>query len=405
VLHQQSGRRFGEYRLLAFLVSVVVASYVLAQLVLHNVSGMPTIAVDLIEATVIATVTTGGLWWGIIRGLRVQHVVQDFDQRLQDALQMAATEAAGYDVVSRAVDIVGVQGRTQLLLADSSEAHLKTAVDYGHQADTAGCAVGAPFDCPAIRRGQTTRFESATALDSCPWLASRADDSAGAAGAALCIPLTVVGRSIGVLHVATAQSGPPNAVQARHLESIAERAGARIGMLRVMEQTYLQAATDPLTGLLNRRSLENKIHELLRGQQQFAVAMGDLDNFKMLNDTHGHDAGDRALRVFARTVRTALRGDDLVSRYGGEEFVLVFPGLSATGAARALERVREALALAVGAGTAPPFTASFGVAASADANGLEELLRLADAALFQAKRQGRNRVVVDQSASPAVDAG
>ena len=220
----------------------------------------------------------------------------------------------------------------------------------------------------------------------------------GALGA-VCIPLNVVGRSIGVLHVAAREGALPSNSQIVALESIAEQTSARIGIVRVMEQSHLQAATDPLTGLLNRRSLENQTHELVRTKQQFAIAMGDLDHFKNLYDTHGHDAGDRALRIFARTLRSALRGDDIISRYGGEEFVIVFPGLTALDASNALERVREALVLALASGSIPPFTSSYGVADTRDADSLEELLRLADTALFHAKRQGRNRVVIDQSAT------
>jgi diguanylate cyclase (GGDEF)-like protein len=402
-VQRHTARRFGEYRLLLALVAVVVASYGLAQLVLSHLDPqLSHTLVDVIEAAVIAALSTAGLWFGIIRGLRQEHLAQDFDRRLQSALEMAGTEAAGYDVVRRAVDTIGIAGRAQLLLADSSEAHLKPAVDYHSRVDVAGCGVTAPFDCPAIRSAQTLRFDSERALDACPWLVNRAsDDGDSAPLGAVCIPLTVIGRAIGVLHLATPAALLPSATVTRDLEAVAERSGTRIGMLRVLEQTHLQAATDPLTGLLNRRSLENKVHDLLRSSQPFAIAMCDLDHFKSLNDTNGHEAGDRALRVFASTLRDALRADDLISRYGGEEFVIVFPGLSPREAAGALERVREALALAVIAGNVPPFTASFGLAGSPDAEGIEELLRLADTALFQAKRQGRNRVVVDRSASPA----
>jgi len=162
-----------------------------------------------------------------------------------------------------------------------------------------------------------------------------------------------------------------------------------------MAATHLQAATDPLTGLLNRRSFENQVQELLRTNRPFSLSMGDLDHFKALNDTHGHDAGDRALRLFARTMRTVLRSDDLVCRYGGEEFAIVFPGCSTAEAADALARVQEQLLVTLAGGAVPGFTASFGVAHSTDAPSLEELCRVADTALFRAKREGRNRVVVD----------
>jgi diguanylate cyclase (GGDEF)-like protein len=211
------------------------------------------------------------------------------------------------------------------------------------------------------------------------------------------VPVSVAGRAIGVLHATGPDTEPVRPDAARRLEVVADRAGARIGLLRVMEQTHLQAATDPLTGLLNRRTIENRAHELLRRRIPFAIAMGDLDHFKMLNDTHGHDAGDRALRLFSRTLERSLRADDLVCRYGGEEFVVIFPERTATEAASALNRVREELLVAVAAGTAPPFTVSFGVANSDDGNSLEELVRIADGALFRAKREGRNRVLVDHS--------
>jgi GGDEF domain-containing protein len=153
------------------------------------------------------------------------------------------------------------------------------------------------------------------------------------------VPVSVGGRSIGVLHATTTPSAPPVDVEISRLEALATQAGARLGMLRVMEATHLQAATDPLTGLLNRRSFENQVQELVRRRTPFTLAMGDLDKFKPLNDTNGHDAGDRALRLFARTLRDALRSDDLICRYGGEEFVIAFPGLSLEAAARALGRV------------------------------------------------------------------
>ena len=165
-------------------------------------------------------------------------------------------------------------------------------------------------------------------------------------------------------------------------------------MLRAFEKSETQARSDPLTGLWNRRSLENQVRDLQREGTPYAVAYGDLDHFKILNDTHGHEAGDQALRLFSRVVRDAIRPNDIAARYGGEEFVVVLPDCNLKTATAVLERVRERLALALTTGRVPSFTVSFGLASSLDADTFDEVVAVADHALLAAKSAGRNRVVV-----------
>jgi diguanylate cyclase (GGDEF)-like protein len=399
--------------LIATVVAVVVCAYaivdpLLVELNIHGAADM------LIEASILGAGAAVSLWFIVISPLRAdaeiergmarrrsRELVQDsaqqeFDSRVHRAMDMAGTEATAHQAVERALDRGTPRLAAELLLADSSDAHLKLAAHAAPDGEAPGCSVTSPRECPAIRRSQTLLFSSAEEIDACPHLAGRlAGDRAAA-----CVPVSVGGRSIGVLHATTDPVEPPSAVEVARLEALATQAGTRLGMLRVMEATHLQAATDPLTGLLNRRSFENKVQDLLRRREPFTLAMGDLDHFKVLNDTHGHDAGDRALRLFSQTMREAVRTGDLVSRYGGEEFVIAFPGLSVEAAARALGRIQEQLVLALSAGSVPPFTASFGVAHATDGDTLEDLCRVADVALFRAKREGRNRVVVD--AGPAV---
>jgi diguanylate cyclase (GGDEF)-like protein len=134
---------------------------------------------------------------------------------------------------------------------------------------------------------------------------------------------------------------------------------------------------------------------------QYAFVLCDLDHFKKLNDTHGHDAGDKALRVFADVLRGCMRSEDMPARWGGEEFALVLARANAAQAAEAVERIRAALAAALLAGTAPAFTASYGIADSSMEPQLEQLARLADDALYQAKEGGRDRAVIAGNRSAA----
>jgi len=167
------------------------------------------------------------------------------------------------------------------------------------------------------------------------------------------------------------------------------------------------AQTDALTGALNRRGLELLGGEALqksRRQGQFAsVIMLDLDHFKSVNDSLGHDAGDELLRAVAALCQGSLRQGDVFARFGGEEFVIVAPGTAADEALRLAERTRQAIEGAQFDATGGALvTASFGVA-SAKAETLEALLKCADAAMYAAKQGGRNRVVLAAAAGMATE--
>jgi diguanylate cyclase (GGDEF)-like protein len=164
------------------------------------------------------------------------------------------------------------------------------------------------------------------------------------------------------------------------------------------------ARHDPLTGLGNRRSLQEDL-EVLHARSQryrrgFALAMCDIDRFKAYNDTHGHQAGDQALRAVAATIAQEVRGGDSVYRYGGEEFLLILPEQTQDTALVAVERVRSAVErLAIPQPAAGPggiLTLSAGIAAFGPrgATTAEELLQQADAALYRAKAAGRNQLAL-----------
>ena len=145
------------------------------------------------------------------------------------------------------------------------------------------------------------------------------------------------------------------------LQILANQLGLRLGMIRVMSETSLAASTDSLTGLVNRRRLETSFSGLLATGTPVSLVLADVDDFKELNDRHGHEAGDRALRAFAAALRAEVRPDDVVCRYGGEEFVVVLPRCSAEDAQRVFQRVQKRVGMIGDDGRLPRFTASYGV--------------------------------------------
>jgi two-component system, cell cycle response regulator len=164
------------------------------------------------------------------------------------------------------------------------------------------------------------------------------------------------------------------------------------------------ALTDPLTGLYNQRYLRRHLGGLMEGGQgrDLAVLMVDVDYFKSVNDRFGHASGDRALQLIADSLRVNTRVFDSVARYGGEEFVVIMPGSSPDEATAAAERLRsavESIDFATRDNEPIPLTISVGVACAQGAKGSPELLlHAADAALYDAKRNGRNRVEIAREA-------
>jgi diguanylate cyclase (GGDEF)-like protein len=219
------------------------------------------------------------------------------------------------------------------------------------------------------------------------------------------VPLRNNGHALGVLHL-TEREGEEVFTRwdLSLLERLSLQAAGAICKVRLEEEVQtlrVTSITDHLTGVYNRRFLEERLAvEFQRAQrfvQPLAVAMLDLDDFKSLNDEMGHAYGDTVLREIADAMRRQLRSIDILARYGGDEFVVVLPGTGAAGALSTIEKIRLRVAETEIPGAGPPrsFGVSAGLSVFSDAvSNADELLRRADAALYQAKRSGRNAALL-----------
>src|ERR687891_1857644 len=229
-------------------------------------------------------------------------------------------------------------------------------------------------------------------------------------GVPLAIPLGSEGGENAVLYLTP--SGTDFTDDARELAHwLGSQASIALENARLHRLVERQASTDGLTELPNRRHFEEALEGEITRAERFgggiALILADLDDFKQVNDRHGHQAGDDVLRTFASILRATVREIDLPARYGGEEFAVLLPQTDIEGANRLAERLRRELAsrpMSTLPGSLVAITASFGVAAFPEAATPAALFAAADDALYRAKRRGKN-CVVNADTSPTVRVG
>jgi diguanylate cyclase (GGDEF)-like protein len=215
----------------------------------------------------------------------------------------------------------------------------------------------------------------------------------------LILPLISFGRGIGVL---TLESTQPNAYQksdVKALESVADICAAAIQNSEYFEQIRQLAYRDGLTGVFNRRFFESRILEEIERARRYgsvlSVVMIDIDVFKKSNDEFGHLLGDEILKQVSAMFVQQTRKSDIVCRFGGDEFALILPQTNAVSAANAAEKLRQQIASWEFPGVARPVTVSTGIAEFPSCGeNRDDLIKAADIALYAAKQNGRNRVIV-----------
>lgn len=256
----------------------------------------------------------------------------------------------------------------------------------------------------ALREHRTLRLAAPPAA-SHPWLAGALPHP----GNVLCLPMYADGGALGVLliEVPAARGARIERRAVEMLERFASQASLALTNAFLLARVRALAAADGLTGVANRRTFDARLaaelERSVRSGQPVSLVLLDVDHFKRLNDTYGHQVGDSTLQRVARVLQAGARVVDLVARYGGEEFVVVLPGTDAAAAVVVAERLRAAIEAMPGE---PAITASLGVAdfpvAALDA---ADLVAAADEALYAAKQSGRNQVARTTRRAPASPAG
>ncbi|HSK96943.1 MAG TPA: diguanylate cyclase [Euzebyales bacterium] len=316
-------------------------------------------------------------------------------ETLSSSLNLDRTLAV---VTDTAMDTVQADRATLVLTTEDDDLEVKIDRGFGFGEDTR-------FDDHSLP-GWVVRTGLSVRLPADHVVISSAVDGGVLATHQLSVPVsgTAKGGCIGALILTRPEHGPSfNEDDLRTVRTFANQAGVAIENVLLHQEARRLSLTDPLTELWNFRYFQlqaiREVEAAIRYRRPLGLLIVDLDHFKRINDRHGHPVGDQVLAEVARRIRTSTRLPDIVARYGGEEFVLLLPGTDDSGAVVTAERIRRRVSrLPIVAGGQDALrisvTCSVGVAAyPVHGQSVDELLRRADAALYTAKSEGRDRVV------------
>ena len=336
------------------------------------------------------------LWHEIRRLRRSLEPVQD-QAEFADTLQIANDEDEAHRLLQRHLERTLTATPAVVLNRNNSADRLEAVTPLPPGSPLAGTLRGAePRSCLAVRSGRAhSERGGRPPLLSCPVCAP-------VPGASSCVPLMVGGEVIGSV-LLSRPARYSEAEEQRIRESVSQAAPV-LANLRNLAVAEIRAATDGLTGLPNKRAvtdaLKRTFAQATMTKAPLALLLLDLDHFKQVNDQYGHAEGDQVLAAVGAALRSVLRARDFAGRNGGEEFAVLLPDTDIAAALEIAERVRATIAEVTMPGTDVPVTVSIGVAGfPGHASTLDRLERLADAALYVAKRQGRNRVELAESAA------
>lgn len=327
---------------------------------------------------------------------------QDADRAIRDLLSRMTQRMQGCDslldvqeVVHRFVPEIAPGLAGKLYLVDHSRNAVIEACSWLNPAHSR--EEFSSLACWALRRGLPHRPAGENVDVPCDHL----DHREGPLLNTLCLPLTAHRTTLGLLYFEPREEAHEADTPEVYLHMLAENVSLALANLRLRDALREMAMADPLTGLANRRQLDTMLEVHLadaeRLGQKISALVIDIDHFKAINDAYGHDAGDEVLRSVAAVLATATREDGHAFRFGGEEFVLLMPGIDTARASARAEDIRAriaAMGIVHGEQALGQITASIGVATAPDHGMMDRLLPAADAALYRAKSLGRDRVVI-----------
>lgn len=342
----------------------------------------------------------------IVRSLEQRTREMNLVQQLSTLLQTCLTAEEAHPVLEQSLAKLFPAGSGALFERNSSVNLLEASIKWGES--RLAEAVFEPEECWALRRGHVHRVADPTTPLLCPHLSRVAPASS------ICAPLVASGETLGVLSVQGSpyELGQPKETQERILaerqqltETVAGHIALALANLKLRESLRSQSIRDAVTGLFNRRYLDEtllrEIHRASRDGKNLGLIMCDLDCFKAFNDTYGHAAGDSLLKAFGDLVGKIVRAGDIACRYGGDEFVLILMDASLDTAKRRaelLEREFKRVVIRHEDMFLNPGSLSLGVSAyPVHGAGAAALLRVADEALYRAKAAGGNRLVLGQN--------
>ncbi len=347
---------------------------------------------------------TNGQLKAMVRRLEAHNQQMHLLNTMGDMLQACRSVAETHHVIAESLAKLFPEENGSLALLDDDSGDFRVVATWGEAHDQVGAAFTRE-DCWGLRRARVHE-QGCDSLESACAHIPRQVHPPGCQY--VCVPLSTQGNFHGLLHlhgVPAQDAADPDYVNVRRqlIHSASEAISLSIANLKLQENLRQQSIRDALTGLYNRRYMEESLAQELsradRARRPCSVIMLDVDHFKRFNDTYGHQAGDALLRGLGSFLRSHVRGEDIPCRYGGEEFILILGGADAAGAAHRAEQIRagveQEFKVPFEGGFLPQVTISLGVATYPQhACGASDVVKAADAALYRSKKDGRNRVTV-----------